>query len=61
MPLVAVLLCAVRTWKPESPFHELHLAELCDDGLVFSPLSAAFFGLLFGVEALVFQLIPVAC
>ena len=27
----------------------------------FSPLSAAFFGLLFGVEALVCQLTPVAC
>ena len=26
--------------------------ELHDDGWVFSPLSAAFFGLLFGVEAL---------
>ena len=24
--LVAVLLCAVRTWKPESTLHELHVA-----------------------------------
>ena len=42
-------------------FLELHVTELLDDGRVFSPLSAAFFGLLFGVEALVCQLIPVAC
>ena len=36
------------------------MVEFRDDGL-FSLLSAALFGLLFGVEALVFQLIPVAC
>ena len=33
-------------------FLELHVTELLDDGRVFSPLSAAFFGLFFGVEAL---------
>ena len=26
--LVAVLLCAVRTWKPGSPFYELHVAAM---------------------------------
>ena len=34
---------------------ELHVADSGDDGQHFSPLSAAFFGLL------VCQLIPVAC
>ena len=43
MLLVAVLLSAVHTGKPGSPFYELHLAELRDDGRAFSPLSAAFF------------------
>ena len=33
-------------------FTSFHVVELRDDGRVFSPLSAAFFGLLFGVEAL---------
>ena len=40
---------------------ELHVTDSGDDGQHFSPLSAAFFGLLFEVEALVCQLIPVAC
>ena len=31
---------------------ELHVADSCDDGLDFSPYFSAFFGLLFGVEAL---------
>ena len=59
--LVAVLLCAVRTWRHWTHFYEFHVVELRDDGQGFSLLSAAFFGLLFGVEALVCQLIPVAC
>ena len=37
-------------------FYEFHVVELRDDGQGFSLLSAAFFGLLFGVEALVCQL-----
>ena len=44
MLLVAVLLRAVRTWNT-GRFLELHVTELLDDGRVFSPLSAAFFGL----------------
>ena len=40
-----------RTWKTGHYFCELHVAETSDDGQHFSPLSAAFFGLLFGVEA----------
>ena len=58
MLLVAVLLCAVRTWKNWKYFHEFHVAELRDDGQVFSPPSAAFFGLLFGVEALCYRVMP---
>ena len=61
MLLVAVLLCAVRTWKHLTYLYEFHLVELRDDGQGFSLLSAAFFDLLFGVEALVCQFIPVAC
>ena len=51
MLLVAVLLCAVHTWKHWTYFYEFHAVELRDDGLGFSLLSAAFFGLLSGVEA----------
>ena len=36
--------------------HELHVADTRDDGQHFSPLSAAFFGLLFGVEARRFRI-----
>ena len=36
------------------------MVELRDDGQGFSLLSAAFVGFLFGVEALVCQLVPVA-
>ena len=64
MLLVAVLRCAVRTWKHWTYFYEFHVAEMRDDGQGSSLLSAAFFGLLFGVEALCFrvwQSIPVAC
>ena len=35
MLLVAVLLCAARTWKPGSPFYELHVAEMRDEGQHF--------------------------
>ena len=61
MLLVAVLLRTVRTWKTGHYFYEFHVVELRDDGRNFSLLGATFFGLLFGVEALVCQLIPVAC
>ena len=40
-----------RTLKTGHCFYELHVAETSDDGQHFSPLRAAFFGLLFGVEA----------
>ena len=40
-------------------FYELHVAETCDDGQDFSPLSAAFFGLLFGVEARRYRVMPI--
>ena len=43
-----MLLVAVRSAR----FTLGNLAELRDDGRAFSPLSAAFFALLFGVEAL---------
>ena len=59
MLLVAVLLSAVHTQKPGSSFYELHLAELRDDGRAFSPLSAAFFGLLFEVEAHWYGVMPI--
>ena len=36
-------------------FYEFQLVESCDEGQGFSLLSAAFFGLLFGVEALRFR------
>ena len=47
---------ALRGSHLETPdfFLRVSRVELHDDGLVFSPLSAAFFGLLFGVEALVY-------
>jgi len=61
MLLVAVLLCAVRTWKHWAYFYEFHVVESRDDGQGFSLLSAAFFGLLFRAEALVCQLTSVAC
>ena len=38
---------------------ELHAADTSDDGQHFSPLSAAFFGLLFGVEALRYRVMPI--
>ena len=44
-----------RTWKTGHCFYELHVAEKSDDGQHFLPLSAAFFGLLFGFEALRFR------
>ena len=37
---------------------ELHVAD-SDDGQLFSPLSAAFFGLLFGVEARRYGVMPI--
>ena len=39
-------------WETRKSFYELRLAELRDDVRAFSLLSAAFCGLLFGVEAL---------
>ena len=48
----AIPLCAARTWKTEHYFHEVdEPGSGCDDGWDFSPLQAAFFGLLFGVES----------
>ena len=38
---------------------ELHVADTSDDGQHFSPLSAAFFGLLFGVEARWYGAMPI--
>ena len=35
MLLDAVLLCAARTWKPGSPFYELHVAAMRDQGQHF--------------------------
>ena len=61
MLLVAVLLRTVRTWKTGHYFYEFDVVELRDDGQGFSLLSATFFGILFGGEALVCQLIPVTC
>ena len=59
MLLVAVLLCAVRTWKTGQYFYELHVADTSDDGENFSPLSAAFFGLLLGIEARWYGAMPI--
>ena len=47
MLLVAVLLGALRTSKHWTYFYEFLVVELSDDGKVFSPLGAAFFGLPF--------------
>ena len=48
-----------RTWKTGHYFYELHVAETSDSGQHFSSLSAAFFGLLFGVEALRYRVMPI--
>ena len=40
-----------RTWKTGHYFYELHVAETREDGQHFSLFRAAFFGLLFGIEA----------
>ena len=45
MLLVAVLLCAVRTWKTGHYFYEIHVGQHS------SPYFYCIFGLLFGVEA----------
>ena len=58
MLLVAVLLCAVHTWKLEILL-ELHVADTSDDVQYFSPLGAAFFGLFFGVEARCYRVMPI--
>ena len=52
MLLDAVLLRAVRTWTTGRFFLELHVTDTCDDGVDFCSIFTAFFGLLFGVEAL---------
>ena len=61
MLLVAVLLRGSFALGMLDIFLELHVADTCDDGQHFSPLSAAFFGLLFGVEQGSCRFISTSC